>query len=78
MVGALADWFAVTALFRHPLDLPDATQHLNRLPDRHRGAHVGEPPSHALQCLRKGCHASIQPGTTDIEIPDQQAYSNGG
>ena len=23
MVGALADWFAVTALFRHPLGLPD-------------------------------------------------------
>src|SRR5678809_1170008 len=22
MVGALADWFAVTALFRHPLGLP--------------------------------------------------------
>src|SRR6476620_10089745 len=22
MVGALADWFAVTALFHHPLDLP--------------------------------------------------------
>ena len=22
MVGALADWFAVTALFRHPLRLP--------------------------------------------------------
>ena len=23
MVGGLADWFAVTALFRHPLGLPD-------------------------------------------------------
>ncbi len=22
MVGALADWFAVTALFRHPLGIP--------------------------------------------------------
>ena len=22
MVGAMADWFAVTALFRHPLGLP--------------------------------------------------------
>ena len=25
MVGALADWFAVTALFRHPLGLPSRT-----------------------------------------------------
>src|SRR3546814_1318079 len=23
MVGGLADWFAVTALFRHPMGLPD-------------------------------------------------------
>jgi uncharacterized membrane-anchored protein YjiN (DUF445 family) len=25
MVGGLADWFAVTALFRHPLGLPIRT-----------------------------------------------------
>ena len=32
MVGALADWFAVTALFRHPLGLP--IPHTAIIPDR--------------------------------------------
>ena len=30
MVGALADWFAVTALFRHPLGLPIRTPRSSR------------------------------------------------
>ena len=32
MVGALADWFAVTALFRHPLGLP--IPHTAIIPER--------------------------------------------
>ena len=35
MVGGLADWFAVTALFRHPLGLP--IPHTAILPRRRPG-----------------------------------------
>ena len=38
MVGALADWFAVTALFRHPLGLP--IPHTAIIP--HRKDQIGE------------------------------------
>ena len=40
MVGGLADWFAVTALFRHPLGLPiPHTAIIPRNKDR-----IGQPP----------------------------------
>ena len=43
MVGALADWFAVTALFRHPLGLP--IPHTAIIPNRKDqiGESLGEP-----------------------------------
>ena len=40
MVGALADWFAVTALFRHPLGLP--IPHTAIIPDQ-QGPHRPQP-----------------------------------
>src|SRR5918995_4176395 len=42
MVGALADWFAVTALFRHPLGIP--IPHTAIVPNRKAeiGAGLGE------------------------------------
>src|SRR6187402_2501167 len=42
MVGALADWFAVTALFRHPLGIP--IPHTAIIPNRKDeiGASLGE------------------------------------
>ncbi|MEY2405433.1 MAG: hypothetical protein QOG39_349, partial [Acidimicrobiaceae bacterium] len=42
MVGGLADWFAVTALFRHPLGLP--IPHTAIIPERKEqfGATLGE------------------------------------
>src|SRR5258707_13802253 len=42
MVGGLADWFAVTALFRHPLGLPiPHTAIIPRNKDRIGEAHAG-------------------------------------
>ena len=42
MVGALADWFAVTALFRHPLGIP--IPHTAIIPNRKDeiGQNLGE------------------------------------
>ena len=48
MVGALADWFAVTALFRHPLGLP--IPHTAIIPTRKDvlGASLGDFVGHEL------------------------------
>lgn len=41
MVGALADWFAVTALFRHPLGLPIPHTNLIRKKQKDLGENLG-------------------------------------
>ncbi|WP_374700314.1 DUF445 family protein, partial [Arthrobacter sp. JCM 19049] len=41
MVGALADWFAVTALFRHPLGLPIPHTNLIQRKKDELGASLG-------------------------------------
>lgn len=41
MVGALADWFAVTALFRHPLGLPIPHTNLIRRKQKDLGENLG-------------------------------------
>src|SRR3546814_8690948 len=47
MVGGLADWFAVTALFRHPLGLPiRSEEHTSELQSLMR-------ISYAVFCLKK-------------------------
>lgn len=42
MVGALADWFAVTALFRHPLGLPIPHTNLIRRKQKDLGDNLGK------------------------------------
>ncbi len=46
MVGALADWFAVTALFRHPLGCP------SRTPRSSRARRTRSAPAWAPSCRR--------------------------
>ena len=57
MVGALADWFAVTALFRHPLGLPIPHTRSSRA-----GKTASAPASGALSRItffpRKCCSAA--------------------
>ena len=43
MVGGLADWFAVTALFRHPLGLPAHGDHPAQQGPHRRGARLLHP-----------------------------------
>ena len=45
MIGALADWFAVTALFRHPLGIP--IPHTAIIP--HRKDQIGESLGNFVQ-----------------------------
>jgi len=42
MVGALADWFAVTALFRHPLGLPIPHTNLIEKSKTRIGSNLGD------------------------------------
>ena len=60
MVGALADWFAVTALFRHPLGLPDPP---------HRD-HPGQQGPHRPQPRRVRAQSFLDPDLLAQRVRD--------
>ena len=77
MVGGIADWFAVTALFRHPLGLPiphTAIIPQQQGPDRRRArrfpaATISSPP----RWSRGGCATSTSPARSAASSPSRPA-----
>lgn len=63
MVGALADWFAVTALFRHPSDCPSRTPRSSR-PRRTSSASHWVSSSARTSCRRTSYDSACAPSAS--------------